>query len=381
MMGYKLPSKKIKKEHGNMRKLIRQGIEELIPYPPGKPIEELERELGIKNSIKLASNENPIGPSPMAVNAIRERLSTLNRYPDGSGYYLKEKLANRFVVPPQQIILGNGSNEIIELIIRTFLSPGEHVIQPFPTFLVYDKIVKGAGGTMTSVPLVDFKPDLDAMLKAVRPDTKILFLNNPNNPTGALLTHEEIGDFLRALPADIIVALDEAYIEFATDPRAADGIRLLSERPNLVTLRTFSKLYGLAGLRIGYGFSSEQLIDYMNRVRQPFNANLLAQAAATAALDDYDFVEKTLSLVRSGLKFLYSALEEMGLEYVPTQTNFFLIRIPGGGRHIYERLLRHGVIVRAMDSFGLSDYIRVSVGLPEENQRFIEALRRVLSGF
>lgn len=364
-----------------MRKLIRQGIEELIPYPPGKPIEELERELGIKNSIKLASNENPIGPSPMAVNAIREKLGTLNRYPDGSGYYLKEKLAKRFVVPPQQIILGNGSNEIIELIIRTFLSPGENVVQPFPTFLVYEKIVKGAGGTITSVPLLDFKPDLEAMLKAVRPDTKIVFLNNPNNPTGALLTHDEIGSFLKALPADIIVALDEAYIEFATDPLAADGIRLLTERPNLVTLRTFSKLYGLAGLRIGYGFSSEQLIDYMNRVRQPFNANLLAQAAATAALDDYDFVEKTLSLVRSGLRYLYSALEEMGLEYVPTQTNFFLIRMPGGGRHIYERLLTHGVIVRAMESFGLSDYIRVSVGLPEENHRFIEALKRVLSGF
>jgi histidinol-phosphate aminotransferase len=364
-----------------MRNLIRQGIEELVPYPPGKPIEELERELGIRSPIKLASNENPIGPSPMAVEAIKQKLGSLNRYPDGSGYYLKAKLSEKFGVPAEQIILGNGSNEIIELIVRTFLSPGDNAVQAFPTFLVYEKIVKGAGGTITSVPLSRFKPDLDAMLRAVTSETKVIFLNNPNNPTGALLKHEEIYGFLRALPRDIVVALDEAYIEFVTEAGAADGIRLLGENPMLIALRTFSKLYGLAGLRIGYGFSSPTLVDYMNRVRQPFNANLLAQAAATAALDDREFVEKTLSIVHEGLRFLYNALDAMGLEYVPTQTNFFLIRIPGGGKPLYERLLRQGVIVRAMDSFGLSDYIRISVGLPDENRRFIEALGRDLGGF
>ncbi|RJR21876.1 MAG: histidinol-phosphate transaminase [Desulfobacteraceae bacterium] len=364
-----------------MRSLIRKGIEELVPYPPGKPIEELERELGVRSPIKLASNENPLGPSPMAVRAIREKLDSLNRYPDGSGYYLKEKLSGKFGVPAAQIILGNGSNEIIELIIRTFLSPGDNVVQAFPTFLVYEKIVKGAGGTMTSVPLVGFRPDLEAMFRAITPSTKIIFLNNPNNPTGALLSQKEVGSFLKSVPRDIIVALDEAYIEFVRDKNAADGVQLLSDNPMLVALRTFSKLYGLAGLRIGYGFSSPKIVDYMNRVRQPFNANLLAQAAATAALDDHEFVQKTLALVHEGLEYLYKALEAMGLEYVPTQTNFFLIRIPGGGKPLYERLLRQGVIVRAMDSFGLPEYIRISVGLPEENRRFIEALGRVLGGF
>lgn len=370
----------IRKGTYKMRNLIRQGIKELVPYPPGKPIEELERELGIRSPIKLASNENPIGPSPMAVEAIRQKLGSLNRYPDGSGYYLKEKLSEKFGVPPEQIILGNGSNEIIELIVRTFLSPGDNVIQAFPTFLVYEKIVKGAGGKITSVPLSGFRPDLGAMLREVTGETKLIFLNNPNNPTGALLKHEEIAAFLKALPRDIVVALDEAYIEFVTEAGAADGLRLLAENPTLIALRTFSKLYGLAGLRIGYGFSSPTLIDYMNRVRQPFNANLLAQAAATAALDDREFVEKTLSIVREGLQYLYKSLGAMGLEYVPTQTNFFLIRIPGGGKPLYERLLKQGVIVRAMDSFGLSDYIRISVGLPDENRRFIEALGRCLGG-
>ncbi len=361
-----------------MKKLTREGVADLVPYPPGKPIEELERELGISGSIKLASNENPLGPSPLAVRAIKDRLSVLHRYPDGSCYYLKSKLSEKFELPPEQIILGNGSNELIELTIRTFLSPGEEVLQAFPTFLVYEKVVKGAGGRMTSVPLSNFRLNLKGIIEAVTADTKIVFINNPNNPTGSVLSGEELSFFLGEIPDDTIVVLDEAYIEFVTDERAANGLDLLKEHPLLFVLRTFSKLYGLAGLRIGYGFASGELVDYMNRVRQPFNANTLAQAAALAALEDSRFVSRTLGLVRDGLRYLYHALDDMGLEYIPTQTNFFLIKVPGGGKKIYQLMLKQGVIVRSMDSYVLPDYIRINVGLQEENERFIRTLKKVL---
>ncbi len=361
-----------------MKKLPRKGVENLIPYPPGKPIEELERELGIKGSIKLASNENPLGPSPKAVQAIMEKVHGLHRYPDGSGYFLKSKLSGKFGLPISRIILGNGSNELIELIVRTFLCAEEHVVQAFPTFLVYEKVVTGAGGGIISVPLSDFRIDLDEVYRAVTPKTKIIFINNPNNPTGTVLSKDEMLGFLDRLSDDVIVALDEAYIEFVTDENAAQGLELLSKHPCLIVLRTFSKLYGLAGLRIGYGFASEKIIDYMNRVRQPFNANTLAQAAAMAALDDVEFVNQTLSMIREGLDYLYQSLDEVGLEYIPTQTNFFLIKTPGGGKAIYDRMLKQGVIVRAMDAYGLPEYIRINVGLAEENERFIETLKKVL---
>ncbi len=361
-----------------MRTLTREGIETLVPYPPGKPIEELERELGIRGSIKLASNENPLGPSPLAVEAIVQRLRNLHRYPDGSGFYLKAALSRKFGLPADRIVLGNGSNEIIELVVRTFLSPGGHAIQPFPTFLVYEKIVKGAGGEITSVPLVDYGIDLDAVAAAIRADTKIVFINNPNNPTGSALTKKAMLDFLARVPKDLVVVLDEAYIEFASDSGVANGLQLLDAHPLLIVLRTFSKLYGLAGLRIGYGLSSKRIVDYLNRVRQPFNANALALAAAEAALEDTAFVEKTLRLVRDGLLYLYDRLSRLGLEFVPTQTNFFLIKVPPGGKTTYERMLREGVIVRPMDSYGLPGFIRINVGLPEENERFLSALKKVL---
>jgi len=362
-----------------MKKLTHEGVEGLVPYPPGKPIEELERELGIRGSIKLASNENPLGPSPLAVQAIMDKVHGLHRYPDGSGYYLKTKLSEKYGLPLDQIVLGNGSNELIELIVRTFLSAGEHVVQAFPTFLVYEKIVKGAGGRMTSVPLSNFSIDLNGISKAITPKTKIAFINNPNNPTGSVLSKEETLRFLNEIPDDIIVVLDEAYIEFVSDEAVARGPELLTEYPLLFVLRTFSKLYGLAGLRIGYGFASGKVIDYMNRVRQPFNANSLAQAAATAALDDSAFVSRTLKIVREGLRYLCRCLDDMGLEYLPTQTNFFLIKVPRGGRKIYDLMLMEGVIVRSMDSYGLPDYIRINVGLREENERFVKTLKKVLA--
>jgi len=326
----------------------------------------------------LASNENPLGPSPMAIQAILDHVQKIHRYPDGSGFYLKSRLSSALHLPQEQIIIGNGSNELIELIVRTFLIPGEQVIQAFPTFLVYEKIVAGAGGKMVSVPLKHFKLDLQAIADAVTSETKIIFLNNPNNPTGSALSEQEMAGFLSVVPQDVVVVLDEAYIDFVSDPSVARGLDLLSHHALFVVLRTFSKLYGLAGLRIGYGFGSEKVIDYMNRVRQPFNVNTLAQAAATAALDDTEFVSRTLKTVREGLAYLYDELDRLGLEYLPTQTNFFLIKAPFGGRKTYELMLKEGVIVRAMDAYGLGDYIRINVGLPQENERFVTTLREML---
>ncbi len=362
-----------------MKRLIRECIENLTPYPPGKPIEELERELGIVGSIKLASNENPLGPSPKAIRAIKENINNIHRYPDGSSYYLRQKLAKKFGLPMSKIILGNGSNELIKLIVHTFLSPDDEVILSLPTFLLYEKVVQSFEGKIVTVPLSNFWIDLPAILTAVSSKTKIIFINNPNNPTGKALKKEEISHFLNSLSPDVVVVLDEAYIEFATDPKVVSAVELLESYPLLVVLRTFSKVYGLAGLRIGFGFTSESVIEGMNLVRQPFNVNYLAQVGALAALDDDKFVEKTLTLTRDGLEFLYSQLDRIGLKYVPTQTNFFLIKTPLGAGETYQRMLREGVIVRSMESFGLSDYIRINVGLPEENKRFVKTLEKILS--
>jgi histidinol-phosphate aminotransferase len=238
--------------------------------------------------------------------------------------------------------------------------------------------VRGAGGSITSVPLSNLRIDLAEVREAIEANTKLVFVNNPNNPTGSVASDSEMRRFLGGLPEGILVALDEAYIEFVTDEGGAEGTRLLKDFPRVIVLRTFSKLYGLAGLRVGYGFAAPELVDYMNRVRQPFNVNSLAQAAATAALDDEAFVSKTLRLVRDGLDYLYGELETMGMEYVATQTNFFLIKVPQGGKRIYELMLREGVIVRSMESYGLPEYIRINVGLPEENERFIKTLAKVL---
>ncbi|MBW2283341.1 MAG: histidinol-phosphate transaminase [Deltaproteobacteria bacterium] len=362
-----------------MKPIVRPGVADLVPYPPGKPIEELERELGISGSIKLASNENPLGPSPKALEAIKDNLHALNRYPDGSGYYLKTRLSRHYGIPLERIILGNGSNELIELAVRAFLSEGDDAVQHFPAFLVYEKVVTGAGGHMISVPISDFRIDLQELGQALTPRTRIVFITNPNNPTGSVLSKEALAAFLKEVPDDLIVLLDEAYIEFVTDPAAARGLDLFDAHPLLFVVRTFSKLYGLAGLRIGYGFGSADVIDYMNRVRQPFNVNSLAQAAAIGALDDEEFVSDTLRIVKEGLDYLCARLVEMGLDAVPTQTNFFLIRVPHGGKRVYRAMLKEGVIIRAMDGYGLPDYIRINAGLPEENERFIKALKKVLA--
>ena len=359
--------------------IVPEYIKQIVPYPPGKPLEELEREYGIKDAIKLASNENPLGPSPKAVEAIQQVLGKLHRYPDGSSFYLRRKLADKFKVSFEGIVLGNGSNEIIEMVSRAFLQQGDEIIVPQPSFLMYRIVAQIVGARAISVPLVDYRVDLDGMASAVTDRTKVIIVNNPNNPTGTVVSREEWDSFLKGLPKNIVVVVDEAYIEFMRDGvsfNAIDYISLLG--PYVVALRTFSKAYGLAGLRIGYGFTNPEIADYLNRVRQPFNVNMLAQVGALAALDDDEFLNKSRQVVWEGLKYLYDQISEIGLNYIPTHTNFFLIELPVPAKVVYQSLLRKGIIVRAMDSYGLERFIRITVGLPEENERFILALKEVL---
>lgn len=358
--------------------LIPDHIRSIRPYPPGKPIEELERELGIKGSIKLASNENPLGPSPKALEAIERALKGIHRYPDGGGYYLKKRLAELYDLEMDSIILGNGSNEIIELVVRTFLKSGEAILTGYPTFLVYELVVKAAGGRTILVPLKEMTYDLEAMAKRLDEGVRIVFIANPNNPTGTIVKRDELEAFLDHLPEDTILVLDEAYHEYVMDPDYPDGLRYLKKGKRVLVLRTFSKIYGLAGLRIGYGMGDRELIDGMNRVRQPFNVNSLAQIGALAAIDDREHIGRSVENNRRGLEFLYREVGALGLPYIPTQTNFFLIKV-GDGDGVYRALLKKGVIVRSMGSYGLGEYIRVTVGLPEENERFIEALREIIT--
>jgi len=358
---------------------IKKSILDLTPYPPGKPIEELMREYGIQEVIKLASNENPLGPSPRALGAIRRALSQLHRYPDGSGYYLKQALSRFLRLEPEQILLGNGSNEIIELALKTFLKPGVEVISPFPSFLVYEKAVQALGGKNLLMPLKQFTIDLEGMMDRINPRTRIIIINNPNNPTGTIIKRREWERFLKGVPDRILILLDEAYIDFVEDPDCPNGLEYVNSAKNLLVIRTFSKAYGLAGLRIGYGLAQTDLADYINRVRQPFNVNSLALAGALGALQDKAFYEKTRTLVRTGKKALEKQLAEMGIYYVSSHTNFILIKVPQKAQAVYEAMLKKGIIIRSMESYGLEDYIRVNIGLPEENRRFLRALKQVLN--
>ncbi len=357
-----------------------EHIAAITPYPPGKPLEELEREYGISGSIKLASNENPLGPSPKALQAIQTAMCSLNRYPDGSGFYLRKKLSAKQGIPFDGILLGNGSNEIIELVIRAFLTSGDEVVMPAPSFLLYRLVVQWMGGKPVPVPLRDLDIDLEKMAEAVTGRTKVVFLTNPNNPTGAVIGREGFESFLAAVPAETIVVLDEAYIEFSRDPDSPSGFDLVGrESPAVIVLRTFSKAYGLAGLRIGYGVMDPSIAAFLNRVRQPFNTGSLAQAAALAALDDDEFLHKTQQTVWQGLDYLYAEMERMGLKYHRSQANFFLIEMPCEARLVFEAMLHRGVIIRSMASYGMDRYIRINAGLPEENERFVKTLEKVLS--
>ena len=359
---------------------VPEYIRSLIPYEPGKPIEEVEREYGISNSVKLASNENPLGPSPKAVAAMRAKLDQLNLYPDGDCYYLKQGLSRKLGVAPETLIFGNGSNEIIELAARTFLRPGEEAVMAEQAFVVYQLIVQSVGAQSRAVPLRNFTHDLPALAEAVSPRTRMIFLANPNNPTGTIFRRAEWERFLDNVPPGVLLIVDEAYFEYVQDADYPDSLRYHTNERAILTLRTFSKLYGLAGLRIGYGIGSKELIGLMQRVRQPFNVNAPAQWGALAALDDGEHVRRSLDVNRQGLEFLRKEFTRLGLEFVPSQANFILVRV-GRGQEVFQQLLKQGVIVRPTACYRFPEYVRVTVGTMEENKKFIQTLEKVIRAF
>jgi len=361
-----------------MKLTVPDYIRTLKPYVAGKPLEELEREYGIGDAVKLASNENPLGPSPMALAAIRRTIEKLHRYPNGGSYDLCHHLANQLNLRCENIVLGNGSDDIIALLARVLLQPGDEAVLPQPSFLFYEIVVQSSGALPVGVPLKSRAIDLHGMLDRISPKTRMMFVTNPHNPTGALIGKETLDEFVRALPADIVLVLDEAYIEFVREPNPPNSIDYLDSGKFVVGLRTFSKAYGLAGLRIGYGLMPSVLADLLHRVRQPFNVNSLAQAAAIAALADKDFLAETVQLVSEELNFMYRALAQRGINYFESQANFFLIQVGKDADAVFEDLLKEGVIVRSMTSYGYPDCIRVNVGLHPENLRLLEALEKVL---
>ena len=355
-------------------------IRSIAPYQPGKPISELAREFGLdpNSIIKLASNENPLGVSPLAMRAMQEALTDVARYPDGSGFELKHALSQRYGVDMTQIVLGNGSNDVLELAARAFLAPGLEAIYSQHAFAVYPLSTQAAGASGIEVPAREFAHDLAAMLKALTPRTRLCFLANPNNPTGTLIRSAELLEFLRAVPPSVIVVLDEAYNEYLPDALKADSVGWLSQFPNLIVTRTFSKAYGLAGLRVGYAFAHAGVADLMNRVRQPFNVTSISLAAACAALNDREFVRRGYELNQSGMRLVTQGLAQLGLTYIPSFGNFVSLKV-GDASGVYQRLLRRGVIVRPIAGYGMPDYLRVSIGLESENERFLEALRQSLA--
>jgi histidinol-phosphate aminotransferase len=354
-----------------------KNISEIIPYPPGKPLDELEREYGITGSIKLASNENSWGPSPKAVEAIRETLGSLHRYPDGSSYYLTEAVAEWTGAAKEEIILGNGSNEVIEFLVKVFVQNDDEVSTSHPSFLMYQKFVQVRGGTNIVMPLRDMQHDLEKILAAINDRTRIIFMDNPNNPCGTLISRERFDEFLRQVPEDVAVVLDEAYVDFVAPEKRIDVlsyIRNASNRAPVVSLRTFSKAFGLAGLRVGFGVMHRDIAGLMHRVRQPFNINLLGQVGATAALTDTDHYAKTITETAKGREWLSREVERLGCRAYPSHTNFFLIDVRGDATALYEAMLYKGVIVRSMKAYGFPRFIRITIGTESENKRFISAL-------
>lgn len=356
---------------------VPEYIRSLIPYEPGKPIEEVEREYGIANSVKLASNENPLGPSPKALAAIREKLQQLNLYPDGDCFYLRQGLSRKLGVTPEKLIFGNGSNEIIELAARTFMRPGDEAVMAEQAFVVYRLIVQAVGGQARVVPLKNFTHDLPALADAVSPRTRLVFLANPNNPTGTIFRRDEWERFFARVSRDVLLIVDEAYFEYVQNGEYPDSLRYHADDRAILTLRTFSKLYGLAGLRIGYGIGSTELVNLMQRVRQPFNVNAPAQWAALAALDDVEHVRQSLEVNSQGLAYLQGEFRRLGLAFVPSHTNFVLVRV-GNGQEVFQQLLKQGVIVRPMAGYRFPEHVRVTVGTMDENQKFIAALENVI---
>lgn len=361
-----------------IRQLAQKTIFNVQPYVPGKPIDEVKRELGLKNVIKLASNENPYGPSPKALQAIRRAAKDVNRYPDGDCFYLRQALAKRLKISPRQFVFGNGSDEIIVLAVRVFVSPGDEVIIADPSFLIYGIAARIAGANVKAIPLRDFYYDLEAMKRAVTDKTRIIFLGNPDNPSGKYLTQKQLEDFLSGLRENIIVFIDEAYYEYVRAKDYVDSPGLLKKHKNIIVTRTFSKMYGLAGLRVGYGVAGEAIIDCLNRIREPFNVNSLAQAAALACLADQPYYRTIARKIERQREVLYRGIRKLELKCVESYTNFVLIDMRRDASRVAGALLAKGVIVRDMSVWGLKEFIRVTIGTEAENKRFLNALTQIL---
>jgi histidinol-phosphate aminotransferase len=362
-------------------------IRAIAPYQPGKPISELAREMGLDENriIKLASNENPRGVSPKAKAAIERELAGLSRYPDGNAFDLKAALARRYGVHEEQIVVGNGSNDLLELAAGAFLAPGTAAVYAQHSFAVYPLATQARGAMGIVVPAKNYGHDLPAMLASITPETRVVFIANPNNPTGTFVRGDELEAFLDRAPKNVAVVLDEAYTEYLPPESRYDSVAWLKQYPNLIVTRTFSKVYGLAGLRVGFGLMQAPVADLLNRVRQPFNVNSLALAAAVAALEDRDFVAKSYAMNRAGMARLEDGLKALGLDSIPSVANFLSFRVPRADAKpragaVYDKLLRQGVIVRSVAGYGMPDHLRVTVGLPEENEKFLEALKTALRG-
>lgn len=365
--------------HSVVAKLAPEYIKAIAPYQGGKPISELAREMGlqVEDIVKLASNENPLGISPKADYAIQEALLDIARYPDGNSFALRDAISKKFSVAPNQLVFGNGSNDILELAARAFLTAGCETIYSQHAFAVYPLVTQATGATGVVVPAKDYGHDLTAMLAAITPKTRMIFVANPNNPTGTLLGKDELLAFLRQVPKTVLVMLDEAYDEYLSAANKSKAIAWLSEFDNLIISRTFSKAYGLAGLRVGFGLCHADIADLMNRVRQPFNVNSIAQAAAVASLVDDDFVERSYALNQAGMAQLTQGFNKLGLKYIPSFANFVSFAVKNAAQ-VNQKLLQNGVIVRPIANYEMPDYLRVSIGLFSENARFLEVLEQIL---
>ena len=364
----------------DLTQLAPEYIRSIAPYQPGKPTSELAREMGLAESsiVKLASNENPLGLSPKAKAAMAAAMDELARYPDGNGFELKAKVASKHQVEMNQIVLGNGSNDVLELVARTFLAPGDSAVYSQYSFAVYQLAVQAVGAIGVETPAVEYGHDLDAMLAAIRPDTTIVFIANPNNPTGTLIPAEQVERFMQSCPANVLVVLDEAYTEYLPAELQLDSVALTRRFPNLIVSRTLSKAYGLAGLRVGFAITSAPVADLMNRVRQPFNVNSLAQAAAVAALDDAEFLAETVKINTAGMQQIIAAFDRLGVSYIPSFGNFIAFHCQDAA--VMNRfMLEKGVIVRPLAGYKMPNTLRVSIGLPQENARFIEVLEQALA--
>ena len=363
----------------DVKQLAPENVRAIAPYVPGKPISETARELGMPEAdiLKMASNENPLGPSPKALAALRGAVGELHYYPDGSGYELKAVLSRRLGVPPDRFVLGNGSNDVLELVARAFLRPGESVVFAQHAFMVYALVSQAIGATLVEVPAVRYGTDIESVIRAVRPDTKLVFVANPNNPTGTFTPWADIRSLLERVRGDVLVVLDEAYGEYLPDDLKSPTVGWIAEFPNLVVSRTLSKAYGLAGLRVGFGVADPAVAEVMNRVRQPFNVNHLAMVAATAALDDDEFIAKSRDVNTRGMAQLRAGFEKLGLEYIPSYGNFITVRV-GDAARVFRAMLAEGVIVRPVAGYGMPEHLRVTVGLPEHNARMLAALGRAL---